>query len=185
MKEGSKQEAIATVQGRAGGPGSTQEGEQTGPLGGGGGRQTGDRLDHHHPMETLARACPAPHSRGRPAQGSFPPCPQVSDEFAFGLFDLDWDVFTQHIEGAINRVPVLEKTGIKSTVCGPGEWGGPELGAGGSWPPPECGRPALRPGRAALCVFLPAGDRHKPAPGPQPDLCPPYPPGGHLGSVPA
>nr|XP_008122619.1 PREDICTED: sarcosine dehydrogenase, mitochondrial [Anolis carolinensis] len=25
----------------------------------------------------------------------------------------------QHIEGAINRVPVLEKTGIKSTVCGP------------------------------------------------------------------
>ena len=46
---------------------------------------------------------------------------QVSDKFAFGLFDLDWDVFTQHIEGAINRVPVLEKTGIKSTVCGPGE----------------------------------------------------------------
>lgn len=55
----------------------------------------------------------------------FPTLPlQVSDKFAFGLFDLDWDVFTQHIEGAINRVPVLEKTGIKSTVCGPGEWGG-------------------------------------------------------------
>ncbi|XP_042336000.1 sarcosine dehydrogenase, mitochondrial isoform X2 [Sceloporus undulatus] len=44
---------------------------------------------------------------------------EVQDKFAFGLFDLDWDVFTQHIEGAINRVPVLEKTGIKSTVCGP------------------------------------------------------------------
>ncbi|KFO21517.1 Sarcosine dehydrogenase, mitochondrial [Fukomys damarensis] len=44
---------------------------------------------------------------------------EVSDKFAFGLFDLDWDVFTQHIEGAINRVPVLETTGIKSTVCGP------------------------------------------------------------------
>ncbi|XP_006164328.1 sarcosine dehydrogenase, mitochondrial [Tupaia chinensis] len=44
---------------------------------------------------------------------------EVSDEFAFGLFDLDWDVFTQHMEGAINRVPVLEKTGVKSTVCGP------------------------------------------------------------------
>ncbi|XP_006863775.1 PREDICTED: sarcosine dehydrogenase, mitochondrial [Chrysochloris asiatica] len=44
---------------------------------------------------------------------------EVSDKFAFGLFDLDWDVFTQHIEGAINRVPVLEKTGVKSTVCGP------------------------------------------------------------------
>uniref|UniRef100_A0A8D0N0V4 Sarcosine dehydrogenase, mitochondrial n=1 Tax=Sus scrofa TaxID=9823 RepID=A0A8D0N0V4_PIG len=47
------------------------------------------------------------------------PPPQVSDKFAFGLFDLDWDVFGQHIEGAIHRVPVLEKTGIKSTVCGP------------------------------------------------------------------
>uniref|UniRef100_A0A8D1BPV3 Sarcosine dehydrogenase n=1 Tax=Sus scrofa TaxID=9823 RepID=A0A8D1BPV3_PIG len=44
---------------------------------------------------------------------------EVSDKFAFGLFDLDWDVFGQHIEGAIHRVPVLEKTGIKSTVCGP------------------------------------------------------------------
>ncbi|XP_053775003.1 sarcosine dehydrogenase, mitochondrial isoform X6 [Desmodus rotundus] len=44
---------------------------------------------------------------------------EVSDKFAFGLFDLDWDVFTQHIEGAINRVPVLAKTGVKSTVCGP------------------------------------------------------------------
>lgn len=46
----------------------------------------------------------------------------MSDTFSFGLFDLDWEVFTQHIEGAINRVPVLEKTGVKSTVCGPGEW---------------------------------------------------------------
>lgn len=45
---------------------------------------------------------------------------QVSDKFAFSLFDLDWDVFMQHIEGAINRVPALEQTGIKSTVCGPG-----------------------------------------------------------------
>ncbi|XP_063288982.1 sarcosine dehydrogenase, mitochondrial isoform X2 [Pelobates fuscus] len=44
---------------------------------------------------------------------------EVSDTFAFGLFDLDWDVFTQHINGAINRVPALENTGIKSTVCGP------------------------------------------------------------------
>uniref|UniRef100_A0A8C7JAR7 Sarcosine dehydrogenase, mitochondrial n=1 Tax=Oncorhynchus kisutch TaxID=8019 RepID=A0A8C7JAR7_ONCKI len=44
---------------------------------------------------------------------------KVSDKFAFSLFDLDWDVFMQHIEGAINRVPALEQTGIKSTVCGP------------------------------------------------------------------
>ncbi|XP_028457562.1 sarcosine dehydrogenase, mitochondrial isoform X1 [Perca flavescens] len=44
---------------------------------------------------------------------------EVSDKFAFSLFDLDWDVFMQHIEGAINRVPILEQIGIKSTVCGP------------------------------------------------------------------
>nr|XP_032829113.1 sarcosine dehydrogenase, mitochondrial [Petromyzon marinus]XP_032829114.1 sarcosine dehydrogenase, mitochondrial [Petromyzon marinus]XP_032829116.1 sarcosine dehydrogenase, mitochondrial [Petromyzon marinus]XP_032829117.1 sarcosine dehydrogenase, mitochondrial [Petromyzon marinus] len=44
---------------------------------------------------------------------------EVSDSFAFGLFDLDWDVFAQHIEGAVNRVPTLANTGIKSTVCGP------------------------------------------------------------------
>lgn len=50
----------------------------------------------------------------------FFPVAQVSDKFAFSLFDLDWDVFMQHIEGAINRVPALEQTGIKSTVCGPG-----------------------------------------------------------------
>uniref|UniRef100_A0A672J2I2 Sarcosine dehydrogenase n=1 Tax=Salarias fasciatus TaxID=181472 RepID=A0A672J2I2_SALFA len=55
--------------------------------------------------------------------GGYEPNPifwdDVSDKFAFSLFDLDWDVFMTHIEGAINRVPVLEQTGIKSTVCGP------------------------------------------------------------------
>ena len=103
------------------GPGG--KGSRQALWGGGGGRPAGDQLDRQRLMETLARPCPAPHSRGRLAHLRFPPCPQVSDKFAFGLFDLDWDVFTQHIEGAINRVPVLEKTGIKSTVCGPGEWG--------------------------------------------------------------
>ncbi|XP_043191499.1 sarcosine dehydrogenase, mitochondrial-like, partial [Amphibalanus amphitrite] len=44
---------------------------------------------------------------------------QVDRDFPFGLFELDWDVFMCHIEGAINRLPALEKTGIKSTVCGP------------------------------------------------------------------
>lgn len=43
----------------------------------------------------------------------------VEKDFPFGLFELDWDVFMCHIEGAINRLPALEKTGIKSTVCGP------------------------------------------------------------------
>ena len=44
---------------------------------------------------------------------------QLEKDFSFGLYDLDWDVFGAHIEGAINRIPVLERTGIKSTVCGP------------------------------------------------------------------
>ena len=29
-------------------------------------------------------------------------------------------MFGVHIEGAVNRVPCVEQTGIKSTVCGPG-----------------------------------------------------------------
>lgn len=45
---------------------------------------------------------------------------QISNDFAFGLYDLDWDVFSTHIEGAVNRVPVIGETGVKSTVCGPG-----------------------------------------------------------------
>jgi len=32
---------------------------------------------------------------------------------------LDWDVFGVHIEGAVNRCPILGETGIKSTVSGP------------------------------------------------------------------
>ncbi|XP_067825548.1 sarcosine dehydrogenase, mitochondrial-like [Heptranchias perlo] len=55
--------------------------------------------------------------------GGYEPNPnfweEISDKFAFSLFDLDWDVFTQLIEGAINRIPALERTGVKSTVCGP------------------------------------------------------------------
>ena len=43
----------------------------------------------------------------------------VAKDFAFSLYELDWDVFGIHIEGAVNRVPCLERTGIKSTVCGP------------------------------------------------------------------
>lgn len=32
---------------------------------------------------------------------------------------MDWDRFSVHIKGACNRVPALEKIGIKSNVCGP------------------------------------------------------------------
>ncbi|PIK57278.1 Sarcosine dehydrogenase, mitochondrial [Apostichopus japonicus] len=43
----------------------------------------------------------------------------VKNDFAFSLFELDWDIFSQHVEGAVNRVPVIGQTGVKSTVCGP------------------------------------------------------------------
>lgn len=44
---------------------------------------------------------------------------QIPKDEAFNLYELDWDVFGVHIEGAINRCPILEHTGIKSTICGP------------------------------------------------------------------
>jgi len=44
---------------------------------------------------------------------------RIPKDFAFGLYELDYDVFGVHIEGAVNRVPSLEQVGIKSTVCGP------------------------------------------------------------------
>ena len=44
---------------------------------------------------------------------------QIPKDAVFSLYELDWDVFGVHIDGAINRCPVLESTGIKSTVCGP------------------------------------------------------------------
>ena len=40
---------------------------------------------------------------------------------AFRLFDLDWSVFSPHLEGGIKRLPALEKIGLKSTVCGAGK----------------------------------------------------------------
>ncbi|KFM80467.1 Sarcosine dehydrogenase, mitochondrial, partial [Stegodyphus mimosarum] len=43
----------------------------------------------------------------------------VEKNFAFGLFELDWNVFGTHIEKSMHRLPALEFTGIKSTVCGP------------------------------------------------------------------
>lgn len=55
--------------------------------------------------------------------GGYEPNPtfyeKVEKDFAFGLFELDWDVFGVHVEKSIHRLPVLEHTGIKSTVCGP------------------------------------------------------------------
>ncbi|UYV82994.1 SARDH [Cordylochernes scorpioides] len=57
------------------------------------------------------------------AIGGYEPNPEfidhVPDDFAFSLYELNWDVFGTHIEQAIHRIPVLKDTGIKSTVCGP------------------------------------------------------------------
>ncbi|QQP39642.1 Uncharacterized protein FKW44_020589, partial [Caligus rogercresseyi] len=44
---------------------------------------------------------------------------ELTKDFAFGLYDLDWDVFGVHLENSIKRMPSLEMAGIKSTVCGP------------------------------------------------------------------
>nr|CAG4648492.1 EOG090X014D [Polyphemus pediculus] len=44
---------------------------------------------------------------------------QIPKNAVFSLYELEWDVFGVHIEGAVNRCPTLERTGIKSTVCGP------------------------------------------------------------------
>jgi len=44
---------------------------------------------------------------------------KLEKDFSFGLYELDYDMFSVHLEGGMNRVPCLEQTGIKSTVCGP------------------------------------------------------------------
>lgn len=45
--------------------------------------------------------------------------PDVDPGFSFGLFELDYDTFGQNLAGHMQRCPVIEETGIKSTVCGP------------------------------------------------------------------
>ena len=41
------------------------------------------------------------------------------DDFAFQLFEDDWDHFEQHMGQALERVPALEKAGIKQMINGP------------------------------------------------------------------
>lgn len=40
-------------------------------------------------------------------------------DFAFGLFELNFDTFDQNFQGHIKRCPAIESSGIVSTVCGP------------------------------------------------------------------
>lgn len=46
-------------------------------------------------------------------------CFQVAHDFQFSLYELDWIVFSRHMRGAVNLIPVFETAGIKGTVCGP------------------------------------------------------------------
>jgi glycine/D-amino acid oxidase-like deaminating enzyme len=46
-------------------------------------------------------------------------CFQVPHDFEFSLYELDWIVFSRHMRGAVNLIPVFETAGIKGTVCGP------------------------------------------------------------------
>lgn len=43
----------------------------------------------------------------------------LPNDWAFRLFDDDFDHFEQHIEQAMVRVPILEKTGVKQMINGP------------------------------------------------------------------
>lgn len=40
-------------------------------------------------------------------------------DFAFDLFELDWDMFQSHQNRATELVPDFETAGIKTSVCGP------------------------------------------------------------------
>jgi len=43
---------------------------------------------------------------------------QVPQDFEFSVYELDWIVFSRHMRGAVNLIPVFETAGIKGTVCG-------------------------------------------------------------------
>ncbi|XP_014608110.1 PREDICTED: sarcosine dehydrogenase, mitochondrial isoform X1 [Polistes canadensis] len=45
--------------------------------------------------------------------------PLVPTDFAFSLYELDWNVFNVHMESMVRLMPQLSSTGIKTTVCGP------------------------------------------------------------------
>jgi sarcosine dehydrogenase len=42
---------------------------------------------------------------------------KVPNDFQFGLYELDYSVFDQHIEGAVKLCPKFGEAGIKSTIC--------------------------------------------------------------------
>ena len=40
----------------------------------------------------------------------------MEDDFSFGLYDLDYEVFGCHLDAHVNRVPAVAEVGIASTV---------------------------------------------------------------------
>ena len=44
---------------------------------------------------------------------------EPAHDFAFGLFELNFDTFDQNFRGHVQRCPKVESAGIVSTVCGP------------------------------------------------------------------
>lgn len=68
----------------------------------------------------------------------------VPDDFAFQLFDDDWDHFAQHLKHAVARVPALEHAGIKTMINGPESF------------TPD-GYPMLGPAAACANMFIGAG----------------------------
>ena len=59
------------------------------------------------------------------SMGGYEPDPKpwvtgdVPDDFAFQLFEDDWDHFEQHMEQAVFRVPALAEAGVKQMINGP------------------------------------------------------------------
>ncbi|XP_039268974.2 sarcosine dehydrogenase, mitochondrial-like isoform X2 [Styela clava] len=44
---------------------------------------------------------------------------KVPNDFAFSLYDMDWEQFEVHMKSATDLMPCIEKSGIRSTLCGP------------------------------------------------------------------
>ncbi|XP_076755351.1 sarcosine dehydrogenase, mitochondrial-like [Xylocopa sonorina] len=45
--------------------------------------------------------------------------PSAPEQFSFGLYELDWNIFNTYFELMIQLIPKLSTTGIKATICGP------------------------------------------------------------------
>lgn len=44
---------------------------------------------------------------------------QVANDFQFGLYDLDFNIFGVHVQKAAELTPIMNEIGLKSHICGP------------------------------------------------------------------